>query len=125
MKYRPDFVNPLLKIILECDGKAFHDLKKDTIRDKLLCDAGWKVFRVTGSELYRIVELFENDNPDHYQDDGQYTYDSLYDYYMTSAEGVIEAIKSVYFLKDHNPGTTEGMLQIKTLKAHRLVEFSI
>lgn len=125
LNYRPDFVNPTLKIILECDGKEFHDEKKDRIRDQILWKEGWKVFRVTGSELYRTITLEENPERGSYGSDDAYTYESLYDYYMTSAEGVICALRDVYFRKRNNPGTTEGQLQIKTLEAHRLINFPI
>jgi very-short-patch-repair endonuclease len=45
-----DFANPRRRISFECDGKAFHDATRDRERDRLLGEAGWKVFRFSGTE---------------------------------------------------------------------------
>ena len=46
-----DFANPVAKVAIECDGKAYHqDKAKDAARDKRLTDAGWTVYRITGSD---------------------------------------------------------------------------
>lgn len=91
-----DFGNPLKKIGLEIDGKEWHNIEKDKIRDKILQSDGWKIYRVSGSQM-------NNDN-----------YTSLYDYdineyeqhaYMNhirqwiynTGDGVIEAIKVIHF----------------------------
>lgn len=128
--YRPDFANPVKKIIVECDGKAFHDEEKDFERDTNLWKEGWRVFRVTGSELYRIVER-ETVEPDDIRNEDEmlrfdgYTQQSLEDFYLGTAEGVITAIRDIYFLKNHNPYNYEGRLQYKTLNNHRLVNFPL
>lgn len=70
-KYRVDFYllarlivsNPKVwgkfkeaKIVIECDGKAFHSREdqktRDAERDKYLKDNGYEVTRFTGSEIY-------------------------------------------------------------------------
>jgi very-short-patch-repair endonuclease len=48
MRYFADFANPVAKVAIECDGAAFHDEKKDEIRDRNLRDAGWTVYRFPG-----------------------------------------------------------------------------
>jgi very-short-patch-repair endonuclease len=53
---RPD--NPL--IFIECDGSEFHtrpdQIAKDRLRDQQIRRAGIKLFRFTGSEIYRNAE---------------------------------------------------------------------
>jgi very-short-patch-repair endonuclease len=120
LNYRADFANPNKKIILECDGKAYHDKARDTQRDIKLFRAGWKVFRVTGSELYRNIEIKWDDYT------GECDYDSLQDHYLNTAEGVIKAIRSVYFTKySFDAGDDVPGLEIKTLEKHRLINFPI
>jgi very-short-patch-repair endonuclease len=44
-----DFANPKAKVVIECDGAAFHqDDAKDAARDKKLRAAGWSVYRING-----------------------------------------------------------------------------
>jgi very-short-patch-repair endonuclease len=63
-KYRADFAimsnyeGVTHKFVVECDGHDFHERTKeqaerDRARDRAMLDAGWKVYRFTGSEIYR------------------------------------------------------------------------
>jgi len=46
-----DFANPVAKVAIECDGQAFHlDKEKDAKRDAELRNAGWHVYRISGSD---------------------------------------------------------------------------
>lgn len=46
-----DFGNPVAKVAIECDGRAYHqDKAKDADRDAKLAALGWTVYRLTGSE---------------------------------------------------------------------------
>jgi hypothetical protein len=46
-----DFANPVAKVAIECDGRAYHlDKEKDARRDAKLRASGWHVYRLTGSE---------------------------------------------------------------------------
>lgn len=46
-----DFAHPAARLVIECDGAAFHqDRKKDALRDAQLNAEGWTVFRITGRE---------------------------------------------------------------------------
>lgn len=49
-----DFGDPVKRIAVECDGKDYHNEERDFIRDQMLSDAGWTVFRVSGSECRRL-----------------------------------------------------------------------
>lgn len=112
LNYYLDFGNPYFKIALELDGQEFHkDVDKDTRRDQRLFDeAGWKVFRTTGSEV----------NKRNYE-------------YGYEAEGaldkVIKAIKQVYFKPKIKFKDSQERLFfdecIHTLSRHRLVDFPI
>lgn len=47
-KYFADFACPVSKIILECDGRRWHNKTKDMARDVDLESMGWIVFRAPG-----------------------------------------------------------------------------
>lgn len=50
-RYFVDFGNPVAKVAIECDGAKWHmDKEKDAARDKKLRDAGWSVYRISGSD---------------------------------------------------------------------------
>ncbi len=49
--YFLDFANPVAKVGIECDGKAFHmDKKRDAFRQSVLEKNGWCIYRITGKE---------------------------------------------------------------------------
>lgn len=74
-RHRVDFLaswsydEPRQKIIVECDGHNFHErtkeqAQKDRAKDRDWQNAGFRVFRFTGSEIYRdafacATEVFE------------------------------------------------------------------
>lgn len=43
------------KVIVECDGRDYHNAEKDRERDKELSLEGYQILRFTGSELYQDV----------------------------------------------------------------------
>lgn len=89
-----DFANPLLKIGLELDGKNYHDKEKDTKRDQLLKEAGWTIYRITGSEMIKSHSIDWNEWAQMSLDDFE---NGVYDWLMHTGDGVIEAIKVVHF----------------------------
>jgi len=49
-----DFANPVAKVGVECDGKAYHlDVEKDRQRDARLGRLGWTIYRISGSDCYK------------------------------------------------------------------------
>ena len=56
LQFFADFADPIKKIVIECDGKKFHNKQKDAVRDKLMVADGWKVFRVPGSDCSRVID---------------------------------------------------------------------
>jgi hypothetical protein len=49
--YFIDFANPVAKVGIECDGKAFHtDVVRDMARQKALESIGWTIYRISGKD---------------------------------------------------------------------------
>ncbi len=57
-RYIVDFLvtNQNKKIIVECDGRAYHTIERDSERDKALRIEGYPILHFTGSEIYNNVE---------------------------------------------------------------------
>ena len=52
--YFVDFGNPVAKVAIECDGKAFHiDKVKESIRQQNIEALGWTVYRISGSDCIK------------------------------------------------------------------------
>lgn len=89
-----DFADPVKKLVIECDGKAYHDKEKDAVRDDLLAEYGWCVFRVTGKECNKPA-ISE------YPDEREFN-----EWIHNSSDGVISAI-AYYFYKKRMPIKTD------------------
>lgn len=117
-----DFANPYLRIGLELDGKEFHDIEKDQFRDQKLYEYGWKIFRVNGSECYtkyKILEEIEQiDNDDEKEIE-------LRNWLFNTCDGVLFALREVYFTSIENRNQELINLALQTLNKHRIAEFSI
>lgn len=98
LNYQVDFGNPYLKIALELDGKEFHiDKLKDAQRDENLRKAGWTVFRVTGTEMWRTrFKDFSDFEGESWYENGQ---DEIENWILNTGDGVIEALRAVYFIR--------------------------
>lgn len=98
LNYFIDSANPYNKIGLELDGEAWHDEKKDLERDRRLFAEGWRIFRVSGKEAAKYVLhpddeylRLERDTPE---------YDEAKESWLQSVDGVVSALKSVFFRPD-------------------------
>lgn len=120
LNYFVDFGNPAKKVALELDGKAFHNTEKDRVRDKELRASGWKVYRITGREMYRndYMDFFDCSNG---QLDEDETFSEIENWITTTGDGVIEAIANFHF-RDGEEYETEYLhsLCAASLKAHQL-----
>ena len=60
-KYFVDFADPVKKIVIECDGKKFHqDKVKDKKRQKKIENMGWEVIRIEGWKTYKdSIKLYD------------------------------------------------------------------
>ena len=58
--YRADFAFPNVMLAVECDGKNWHTeishIFHDKAKDKFLQDNGWKIMRVSGSDIYKNTD---------------------------------------------------------------------
>lgn len=119
--YFIDFANPYLKIGIELDGKQWHDVEKDRERDEFLASVGWHIYRITGSEANRTIDLPQY--PEDYDYDEERREAIYEDYFMNSCEGIIRAVDIVYF-EGYNPLKSMDACY-RTLNAHRLADFEI
>ena len=55
-KFRVDFAFPAVRLAVEADGRAWHDVDRDASRDARLNKVGWTVVRFPGSLIYRAVD---------------------------------------------------------------------
>lgn len=99
-KYFVDFGNPIVKVAIECDGKAYHtDKTKDLNRDKSLLEAGWMVYRINGADCNRICkEFYELSDYNDYTENEKYNI--LREFYEKTGYGLIRAI--AIFHMDYN-----------------------
>lgn len=94
--YFLDFGNPFLKVGVECDGRDFHmDKKKDNDRDYKLRKLGWKIYRISGSDIWRVPPV------EYYELAHQLPKDRkrlLEEFYDSTIEGLIKAL-SIFYCK--------------------------
>ncbi len=55
--YRADFAFPERLLLVEADGRGWHDVERDRQRDGRLADRGWKTVRFSGSRIWREAEV--------------------------------------------------------------------
>lgn len=114
LNYFIDFANPVRRIGLELDGAKFHSLDKDWERDRRLFDEGWTIFRIPG----RQTKVRFDDPFDDYDDDDA-TERKAHHWLMNTSDGVIFAIREVYFSR--KPGRWRDWA-MKSLETHCLVK---
>lgn len=119
LKYFTDFANPYLKIIVECDGADYHlDWEKDNNRDYELMEAGWKVYRISGSDCYRVPSEKYFDLLYHFEEDRA---SILNDFYANTIDGLIRALSIVYCRDSYYIGESISELNIAQVHLkHRL-----
>lgn len=49
-------INEARKIIVECDGRTYHTIERDSERDKILMKEGYPILHFSGSEIYNNVQ---------------------------------------------------------------------
>jgi hypothetical protein len=119
LKYFTDFANPYLKIIVECDGADYHlDWEKDNNRDYELMEAGWKVYRISGTDCYRVPSEKYFYLLYHFEEDRS---SILNDFYANTVDGLIRALSIVYCKDGYYIGESISELNIAQVHLkHRL-----
>lgn len=124
-----DFADPTQKIGIEADGKQFHNAERDRARDQRLWDEhGWRVFRVTGAETYRVRPSPGEYERDHYErrsfyPDFEDVEPHAVAFFSTTSEGVVRAIRDLLVRRDAESKWFNVMRA--ALDAHRLADFPI
>lgn len=100
-KYWVDFGNPYYKVAIEADGKAFHDIEKDKVRDLELKKLGWKVYHISGSLSFSQRSV-DTSSLNEYDED---YYEKWTEYLTLTLEGVLNCIGRAitgyhYFIPD-------------------------
>ncbi|WP_025371791.1 endonuclease domain-containing protein [Advenella mimigardefordensis] len=87
-----DFGNPIVKVGLECDGKQWHDQRKDAERDAILKAQGWIIFRAEGWRCNRVMPY-----PDDFDDWSDYAQANFrFRRRHGTMEGLIDTIKHTF-----------------------------
>lgn len=124
-----DFGDPATRVGIEADGRGFHDEARDRVRDQRLWDRyGWKVYRVSGAETFRI-----RPSPWEWQRDYQERYDDrpcqdqldevARAFFSTTSTGVACAIRDTEI--DPRSGNEFLRAEVVALHEHRLADFPI
>lgn len=110
-----DFADPVKRIGIECDGKEWHDPAKDKARDAELMELGWTVFRLTGAECRRVVDVDWQDAREYRDEYGQ-QFPAVTEWLNKTADGLIAALGKVYYGKSN--GAISWDEAVRTLAAH-------
>jgi very-short-patch-repair endonuclease len=115
--YFADFADPDAKIVLECDGRQFHqDKDRDAARDRFMVARGWSVYRVTGRECMAEEidwEAISYLRADHEPDEAGRI---VMNWLLGSVEGVISAIGVAHYGKEIK--SADPLIIEETLRRH-------
>lgn len=103
-RFFTDFANPFLKIIVEMDGADFHDQVKDSKRDNILKDLGWKVFRIPGNKCFKDISFQHDNECFHPCKDIRLNNEK---WFMQTCDGILTSISVIYFNEPHFEGYKE------------------
>lgn len=102
-KYFADFANPIKKLVIECDGAAFHSHAQDADRDAFMAGEGWSVYRISGADCNRILKspweeigdrCLSHDDPESER--------LIHNWLHTTVDGLIAAIAFVHFARPYD-----------------------
>lgn len=99
-RYFADFADPIKKIVIECDGKRFHNKHRDDLRDVFMGSNGWDVFRISGADCNRIVDCpWEEILSADYELSESEIRQIIGKWASKTVEGLVWAISLVYYSK--------------------------
>jgi very-short-patch-repair endonuclease len=110
-KYFADFANVEHKVVIECDGKMWHNQELDAVRDAFMIEEGWTVYRISGAECFRVAEREEY--AEHEEEENKIYIEDLY----RSSHGLVKAIFHFHYgksfaMSDNEERTAEHCLHI-------------
>lgn len=111
-RFTADFADPVKKIVIECDGRAYHtDPLKDARRDDAMRADGWRVFRLPGSAC--VAEPMDwLDYMDEYCDGFDYKADQMIEDWMYgSAEGFFHALSVAEYGVAKHPRVSDDRIK--------------
>jgi len=101
--YFADFANPIKKIVIECDGRAFHSRAKDNARDQYMNDHGWRVYRISGADCNRILKNpWEVIGDRGIEENCPESKRLIQDWMHSTVDGLIASIAMVHFTKPYS-----------------------
>ena len=102
-KYFADFADPIKKIVIECDGAAFHSHAQDAKRDAFMAGEGWSVYRISGADCKRILKSpWEEIGDRCLSYDDQEADRLIYDWLHTTVDGLIAAVAFIHFARPYD-----------------------
>jgi very-short-patch-repair endonuclease len=116
-----DFAAPQQKVVIECDGAAYHDKDQDAERDERLRKRGWTVYRIPGKDfmrhelnidsfLYDLDQAYAYDGGDRDGSSSMVLIEQTIDLLAGSYCGAFLAIAYVHFGKDLLPNSMSNAL---------------
>lgn len=98
--YFADFADPDAMVVLECDGRQFHqDKERDAARDRFMIARGWTVYRVTGRECKAPEIDWEVVSEMRHEGDKDEAIQMVEKWMLSSVEGVLSAISVEHYGK--------------------------
>lgn len=96
--YFADFADPKRRIVIECDGREFHQNKsRDAARDDAMHRNGWIVFRLTGSECMKPDMDWQDIIDMEHDDRHEEARERIHMWLRGSGDGVVRAIQHAFY----------------------------
>lgn len=96
--YFADFADPVKKIVIECDGRDYHNKANDCVRDASMCALGWVVFRIPGHVCNRVtVNPLRDMECDKLDQLSAQDAERISHWLNTTAEGFFYSLRSVIY----------------------------
>jgi len=120
-----DFGDPFYKIGVELDGKEFHEIKRDTLRDQELWALGWRVFHIPGSKSLPCPDpVFTYEWCERRDCNPRAAEAEVEDWMSDWSEGIFWSLKLAYYHRHERYTKYLGAAE-RVLDSHRLVEFPL
>ena len=96
-KYFADFADPKNLIAIECDGAAYHNVDNDSLRNGFFSSQGWTVYRVSGADCNRVIDIQWDEIDDDFDDLASDVGIKVKDWLYKTVEGFVWALAHVHY----------------------------